>query len=91
MNLPASTAALRRPALSSTQESPFVKWLLIAVAGLLTTVFLLLPLLNVFVQAFSSGLMSYWRTLAEKDTVAAILVYEKAEARDLGLKIDLFA
>ena len=72
MNLPASTAAPRRPALSSTQESPLVKWLLIAVAGLFTTVFLLLPLVNVFVQAFSSGLMSYWRTLAEKDTVAAI-------------------
>ena len=72
MNLPRSTAAPERPAHSSTQESPLAKWLLIGVAGLFAAVFLLLPLLNVFGQAFSAGLAAYWRTLAEKDTVAAI-------------------
>ena len=67
-----STAALERPAQSSTQEHPAVKWLLIGVAGLFAAVFLLLPLINVFVQALSGGLAAYWQTLTEKDTVAAI-------------------
>jgi sulfate transport system permease protein len=42
------------------------------VAGLFAAVFLLLPLINVFVQAFSSGLGAYWDALRDKDTVSAI-------------------
>jgi sulfate transport system permease protein len=72
MKLPRSTSMPGRATRSSTQESPLVKWLLIGVAGLFAAVFLLLPLINVFVQAFSSGLGEYWDTLKDKDTVSAI-------------------
>ncbi len=55
-----------------TQEHPVIRWLLIGAAMLFAAVFLLLPLANVFWQAFSAGLASYWGTLADPDTRAAI-------------------
>jgi len=72
MNPPPAIHTPRRPALSSTQEPPLIKWVLIGVAGLFAAVFILLPLVNVFAQAFSSGLGVYWQTLKEKDTLSAI-------------------
>jgi len=72
MNPPQSTPGPDRLARTSTQERPLVKWLLIGVAGLFAAVFLLLPLINIFVQAFSSGLAGYWGTMKDPDTVAAI-------------------
>jgi sulfate transport system permease protein len=45
---------------------------LIGVAGLFAAVFLLLPLLNVFAQAFSGGLAAYRSALADPDTLSAI-------------------
>ncbi len=72
MYLPRATATPPPPAHSSTQESPLVKWLLIGVAGLFAALFLLLPLINIFAQAFSSGLAGYWNTLKDHNTVAAI-------------------
>jgi sulfate/thiosulfate transport system permease protein len=56
----------------STQESPLVRWLLIMLAMLFAGIFLLLPLVNVFAQAFSAGLGSYWEELAHPDTLSAI-------------------
>lgn len=55
-----------------SEESPFVKWTLISVALLFVTVFLVLPLVNVFAQAFSKGLGAYWNSLTDPDTWAAI-------------------
>ena len=55
-----------------TEESPFVKWLLIGVALTFSLVFLLLPLVNVFAQAFSKGLGAYWKALADPDSWAAM-------------------
>jgi sulfate transport system permease protein len=72
MNLPRPTALPPRPHRSSTQEPPFVKWILIGMAGLFAAVFLLLPLINVFAQAFSGGAAGCWKTLTDKDTVSAI-------------------
>ncbi|MGD1085431.1 MAG: sulfate ABC transporter permease subunit CysW [Verrucomicrobiota bacterium] len=72
MNLPPAPIAPRRPAPSSTQEPRWIRWLLIGVAVLFAAVFILLPLVNVFAQAFSSGLGAYWRALQEKDTLSAI-------------------
>jgi sulfate/thiosulfate transport system permease protein len=72
MNLPHPATAAERPAQSSTQEHPVVKWLLIGLAGLFAALFLLLPLINIFAQAFSSGLAGYWNTLKDQNTVAAI-------------------
>ena len=55
-----------------TDESPFIKWTLITVALAFCVVFLLLPLLNVFGQAFARGWAFYWSSLTEPDSRAAI-------------------
>jgi sulfate transport system permease protein len=54
------------------EETPLVKWTLTTAAGLFLLVFLLLPLLNVFVQAFGSGIRAYFAALLHTDTLAAI-------------------
>ena len=54
------------------EESPLAKWILIGVAGLFAVVFLFLPLVNVFAQAFSSGWTVYWKTLLHPETRHAI-------------------
>lgn len=63
-----STSASRR----GSEESPFVKWLLILVAMVFSVVFLLLPLVNVFAQAFSKGFVYYFKALADPDSWAAM-------------------
>jgi sulfate transport system permease protein len=55
-----------------TEESPVMKWLLITVALAFCLVFLLLPLANVFAQAFAKGWAYYLRSLTEPDSWAAI-------------------
>ncbi len=55
-----------------TEEGPWIKWTLIAVALLFCLVFLLLPLVNVFAQAFSRGAAYYWASLTNPDAGAAI-------------------
>ena len=55
-----------------TEEAPFVKWTLIVIALLFCLVFLLLPLINVFAQAFSKGFAAYWAALANADSWAAV-------------------
>ena len=52
--------------------SPLSRWLLIAVAGTFLTLFLLLPLLLVFVQALSKGLGTYFSAIADPNAWAAI-------------------
>ncbi|MDB6030671.1 MAG: sulfate transporter, inner rane subunit CysW [Verrucomicrobiales bacterium] len=54
------------------EESPFFKWLLILIALIFSVLFLLLPLVNVFAQAFSKGLGAYFSALGESDTWSAI-------------------
>jgi sulfate transport system permease protein len=71
-----STTILRKENTSQSQrgaeESPAVKWLLIAVAVAFCLVFLLLPLANVFVQAFSRGWHYYIAALGHPDSLSAI-------------------
>jgi sulfate transport system permease protein len=63
-----STIASKR----GTEESPFVKWLLIGIALAFSVIFLLLPLVNVFAQALSKGWTAYWQALVEPDSWAAM-------------------
>ncbi len=60
----ASTRAVEDPA--------WVRFILIGLALSFAAVFLLLPLVNVLVQAFSKGLKPFWAALIEPDTLAAI-------------------
>src|SRR5580765_3685023 len=55
-----------------TEESPLAKWTLITIALAFSLVFLLLPLVNVFAQAFSKGWSVYWHALTDPDSWAAI-------------------
>jgi sulfate transport system permease protein len=55
-----------------TEESPVIKWLLIIVAMAFCFIFLLVPLVNVFAQAFAKGLGYYWSSLTNPDSWAAI-------------------
>jgi sulfate/thiosulfate transport system permease protein len=55
-----------------TEESAVAKWVLISIALAFSFVFLLLPLLNVFAQAFAYGWLHYWKSLAQPDSMAAI-------------------
>ncbi|MBU6399226.1 MAG: sulfate ABC transporter permease subunit CysW [Verrucomicrobia bacterium] len=54
------------------EESPFIKWTLTALALAFALVFLLLPLVNVFVQALARGWQAYIQSLADPDSWAAI-------------------
>lgn len=54
------------------EESPFVKWILIAIALAFSLVFLLLPLINVFAQALSFGWKNYIHALIDPNSLAAI-------------------
>jgi sulfate transport system permease protein len=66
----AARHAVRPPPVRT--EPAFVRWLVIAVAAVFLTIFLVLPLVTVFAQAFSHGVMPYLAALADPDAVAAI-------------------
>jgi sulfate transport system permease protein len=56
----------------STTESPFVRRMLIGIALLFLGLFLFLPLISVFVQAFAKGIGFYLRTLSDPMAWSAI-------------------
>src|ERR1700679_2598876 len=56
----------------STTESPFVRRMLIGIALLFLSLFLFLPLISVFVQAFAKGIGFYLQTLSDPLAWSAI-------------------
>jgi sulfate transport system permease protein len=78
MSVASGTLATRTP--SSSQDSRRrivaepapVRWLIVGVALLFLTVFLVVPLVAVFYQAFSRGIWPYLGALTHPDAVAAI-------------------
>lgn len=58
--------------LRGREEPPLLKFTLIGVSLLFLLVFLVLPLLNVFIQAFSKGFAYYLKSLTHPDTLSAI-------------------
>ncbi|HWD20154.1 MAG TPA: sulfate ABC transporter permease subunit CysW [Verrucomicrobiae bacterium] len=56
----------------SSKDPPFIRWLLIGLTILFALLFLLLPLINVFAQAFALGFNHYLKALATHDTMSAI-------------------
>ena len=61
-----------QPSKAALDEPILVKVLLIGFAMLFAAVFLFLPLLNVFSQAFAKGWSHYLKTLTDPDTMSAI-------------------
>jgi sulfate/thiosulfate transport system permease protein len=72
MNLPASARTRAIVTAPSTREPAMVRWFLIGLALLFAAVFILLPLINVFAQAFASGWKGYAGALKEPDTGSAV-------------------
>ncbi|HXC34345.1 MAG TPA: hypothetical protein VNV43_00620, partial [Candidatus Acidoferrales bacterium] len=58
----------RRP----TTEPAVVRWFLIAIALLFMALFLVIPLVAVFAEAFSKGIGYYAHTLASPNALSAI-------------------
>ena len=72
---PGSTTIFRKRIEKSqrgSEESPIAKWTLIAIALGFVCVFLLLPLINVFYQAFSHGVRAYVDAIKDPDSMSAI-------------------
>ncbi|MFC5776537.1 sulfate ABC transporter permease subunit CysW [Alcaligenes parafaecalis] len=65
--VPVQTARLR----AAQDEGPAVKVILTSIALLFFVLFLLLPLILVFMTAFSRGVMPYLSALSERDTLHA--------------------
>jgi sulfate transport system permease protein len=63
-----SVVIARRP----LTEPPFVRWLLISVALIFLSLFLLVPLISVFTQAFAKGIEFYFQTLRDPIAWSAI-------------------
>jgi sulfate transport system permease protein len=63
---------LKQASLRGREEPPLLKFTLIGVSLLFLLVFLVLPLLNVFIQAFSKGIVYYVNALVHPDTLSAI-------------------
>lgn len=53
-------------------DQPWIKWLLIGVTLILTALLLLVPLVLIFVQAFSAGISGYLENLNDGITLSAI-------------------
>jgi sulfate/thiosulfate transport system permease protein len=64
----------RGRSLSRLSEPAAIRFLLISAALAFLALFLLLPLLAVFVQALDKGVAAYWAALQEPDTLSAILL-----------------
>jgi sulfate transport system permease protein len=65
-------------------EPALVRWLVIGVATVFLTVFLVLPLVTVFAQAFSRGVWPYLAALADPDALAAIRLTLLVAALSVG-------
>jgi sulfate transport system permease protein len=61
-------AILRR----STNEPPFVRWLLIGVALTFIALFLVIPLISVFAQAFAKGFGFYFQSIRDPLALSAV-------------------
>ena len=70
--LPRQARAGAQKSRRGMEESPLAKWLLITIAMLFCAVFLLLPLINVFAQAFAKGWRFYMAALSDPDSMSAI-------------------
>ena len=70
-----------------TEESPWVRRLLIGIALLFVALFLVLPLLTVFVEALRKGFGAYFSALADPDAWSAIKLTLLAAAISVPMNV----
>jgi sulfate/thiosulfate transport system permease protein len=70
----ATTLNISRPDVRrrSTSEPPWVRWLLISIALAFLSLFLFVPIISVFAQAFAKGIGFYMKTLSDPLAWSAI-------------------
>jgi sulfate transport system permease protein len=82
---------INRPRSASAHEvrtEPFlVRWILITIAILFLTIFVVLPLVVVFTEAFSRGVATYLAALAEPEALSAIRLTLMVAAISVGLNL----
>ncbi|RRN72458.1 sulfate ABC transporter permease subunit CysW [Peribacillus simplex] len=57
---------------NTTKEPKTIQWVLISIVLLFLTLFLVVPLIAIFVKAFEKGAEAYFAAIAHPDTLAAI-------------------
>ncbi len=82
---------INRPKSASAHEirtEPFlVRWTLITIAVLFLTVFVVLPLVVVFTEAFSKGVSAYLSALSDPEALSAIRLTLMVAAISVGLNL----
>lgn len=66
------TSAARARTRTATSEPALLRWTLIGVALVFLALFLVVPLVAVFVQAFGQGIAVYVKSFADRDALAAV-------------------
>ena len=72
---------------AATRETPFVKWLILGTALTFFAVFLLMPLIAVFVEALRKGWETYASALVDPDALSALRLTLLAAAIALPLNL----
>ena len=82
---------INRPKSASAHEirtEPFlVRWTLITIAILFLTIFVVLPLVVVFTEAFSRGVGAYFSALSDPEALSAIRLTLTVAAISVGLNL----
>jgi sulfate/thiosulfate transport system permease protein len=73
--------------LDARADPTWVRWLLIAISVGFLGLFIVLPLINVFTQAFSKGIDAYVTALTDPDSLAAIRLTLLVAATSVALNV----
>ena len=83
-----ATDTLRSTSVHQVRTEPFlVRWTLITIAILFLTVFVVLPLVVVFTEAFSRGVSTYLAALSDREALSAIRLTLIVAAISVGLNL----
>jgi len=85
--VPGSASATRFEKNRATREPLWVKRIILGLGLTFFTIFLLMPLLAVFVEALRKGLEVYWHALRDPDAIAAVQLTLLAAAISVPLNL----
>src|SRR6478735_8559759 len=76
-----------KPASDARADPTFMRWAIIGITIAFLTLFVVVPLLNVFAQALSTGLDAYVAAIGNPDALAAIKLTLIVAAISVGLNL----